>query len=144
MENNEQKYADIFNMPHHVSKKHPQMNRHDRAAQFAPFAALTGHDAAIRETARLTDERIELDESSKTVLNDKLQIALDFADDKSEITVTHFVEDESKSGGAYVAFTGVVKCIDEYERTVVFTDKTKIPIDDIYAIEGEIFNGFDY
>ncbi len=143
MENNEQKYADIFNMPHHVSAKHPQMSRHDRAAQFAPFAALTGYDAAIKETARLTDKRIELDDSTKTILNDKIQMTLDFADTDPEITVTHFVEDKRKSGGAYVAFTGVVKCIDEYERTVVFTDKTKIPIDDIYALEGEIFNGFD-
>lgn len=143
MENNEQKYADIFNMPHHVSTKRPQMSQRDRAAQFAPFAALTGHDAAIKETARLTDERVELDEAAKAVLNEKLQIALDFADTDSKITVTYFVEDKKKSGGAYVAFTGVIKRIDEYERNIVFIDKTKIPIDDIYAIDGDIFNGLD-
>ena len=140
MENNEQKYADIFNMPHHVSTKRPQMSRLDRAAQFAPFAALTGHDAAIKETARLTDERVELDEGAKAVLNEKLQMALDFADAEPEITVTHFVADEKKSGGAYVAFTGVIKRIDEYERTIVFADKTKIRVDDVYAIDGDIFD----
>ena len=136
-------YDEIINMPHHVSTKRPQMSRLDRAAQFAPFAALTGHDAAIKETARLTDERVELDEGAKAVLNEKLQMALDFADAEPEITVTHFVEDKRKSGGAYAAFTGVIKRIDEYERTVIFTDKTKIRINDIYAIEGDIFNGLE-
>ena len=143
MENNEQKYADVFNMPHHMSTKRPQMTRLDRAAQFAPFAALTGHDAAIKETARLTDQRVELDEGTKSILNEKLQMALDFAETEPEITVTHFVEDKKKSGSAYVEFTGVIKRIDEYERTVVFTDKTKISIDDICAIEGDIFNGLE-
>ncbi|MCI7624637.1 MAG: YolD-like family protein [Clostridiales bacterium] len=143
MENNEQKYADVFNMPHHMSTKRPQMTRLDRAAQFAPFAALTGHDAAIKETARLTDQRVELDEGTKSILNEKLQMALDFAETEPEITVTHFVEDKKKSGSAYVEFTGVIKRIDEYERTVIFTDKTKISIDDICAIEGDIFNGLE-
>ena len=130
-------------MPHHMSTKRPQMTRLDRAAQFAPFAALTGHDAAIKETARLTDQRVELDEGTKSILNEKLQMALDFAETEPEITVTHFVEDKKKSGSAYVEFTGVIKRIDEYERTVIFTDKTKISIDDICAIEGDIFNGLE-
>lgn len=143
MENNEQKYADIFNMPHHVSTKRPQMSCIDRAAQFAPFAALTGHDEAIKETARLTDERIELDEGTKELLNEKLQMAIEFADTEPEITVTHFVADQKKSGGAYVDFTGVIKRIDEYERIVIFTDKTSIPIDNIYAIEGQLFNSLE-
>lgn len=143
MENNEQIYADIFNMPHHISSKRPQMSRIDRAAQFAPFAALTGHDEAIKETARLTDERIELDEGTKELLNEKLQMAIEFADTEPEITVTHFVADQKKSGGAYVDFTGVIKRIDEYERIVIFTDKTTIQIDNIYAIEGQLFNSLE-
>ena len=98
MENNEQKYADIFNMPHHISSKRPQMSRIDRAAQFAPFAALTGHDEAIKETARLTDERIDLDESTLAILNDKIQIILDNLDTEPEVTVTYFKPDDKKSG----------------------------------------------
>ena len=143
MENNEQKYADIFNMPHHISSKRPQMSRIDRAAQFAPFAALTGHDEAIKETARLTDKRIELDEGTKELLNEKLQMAIEFADTEPEITVTHFVADQKKPGGAYVDFTGVIKRIDEYERTVIFTDKTSIQIDNIYDINGDIYNSLE-
>ena len=83
-------YEDIINLPHHVSTKRPQMPLKDRAAQFAPFAALTGHDEAIKETARLTDERIELDESTLAILNDKIQIILDNLDIEPEITVTYF------------------------------------------------------
>ena len=143
MEDNKQKYADIFNMPHHVSSRHPQMAQRDRAAQFAPFAALTGHDDAIAETARLTDAKIEIDEGTKEILNGKLQMALDFADSEPEITVTYFVADKKKSGGAYVDFTGVIKRIDEYEHLVVFTDKTTIPIEDIYDITGDIYSSLE-
>ena len=143
MENNERKYADIFNMPHHISTKRLQMPLKDRAAQFAPFAALTGHYEAIKETARLTDERIELDEGTKELLNEKLQMAIEFADTEPEITVTHFVADQKKPGGAYVDFTGVIKRIDEYERTVIFTDKTSIQIDNIYDINGDIYNSLE-
>lgn len=143
MKNNEQKYADIFNMPHHVSTKRPQMSCIDRAAQFAPFAALTGHDEAIKETARLTDERIELDEGTKALLNEKLQIAMEFADTEPQITVTYFIADQKKSGGSYVDYTGVIKRIDEYEGTVIFTDKTSIQIDNIYDINGDIYNSLE-
>ena len=142
MENNEQKYADIFDMPHHVSTKHPQIPVKDRAAQFAPFAALTGHDEAIKETARLTDERIELDEGTLAILNDKIQIILDNLDIEPEITVTYFKPDDKKSGGAYIDHTGVVKRIDEFEKTVIFTDKIIIPIEDILDIQGTVFLSF--
>ena len=142
MENNEQKYADIFNMPHHVSTKRPQMSRIDRAAQFAPFAALTGHDEAIKETARLTDERIELDESTLAILNDKIQIILDNLDIEPEVTVSYFKPDNKKSGGAYIDHTGVVKKIDDFEKIVIFTDKVIIPIEDIIDIQGTVFLSF--
>jgi uncharacterized protein (UPF0248 family) len=111
----------------------------DRAAQFSPFAALTGYDAAIKETARLTDGRIELDESMKDALNDKLQIIADRLKEHPEIAVSYFQPDAKKSGGAYVTAAGPVKKIDDYERVVVMTDGTAIPIDEIISIDGLIF-----
>ena len=135
-------YEDIINLPHHVSTKRPQMPLKDRAAQFAPFAALTGHDEAIKETARLTDERIELDESTQAILNDKIQIILDNLDIEPEITVTYFKPDDKKSGGIYIDHTGVVKRIDDFEKTVIFTDKVIIPIEDILDIQGTVFSSF--
>lgn len=135
-------YEDIINLPHHVSTKRPQMPLKDRAAQFAPFAALTGHDEAIKETARLTDERIELDESTLAILNDKIQIILDNLDIEPEITVTYFKPDDKKSGGIYIDHTGVVKRIDDFEKNVIFTDKVIIPIEDILDIQGTVFSSF--
>ena len=135
-------YEDIINLPHHVSTKRPQMPLKDRAAQFAPFAALTGHDEAIKETARLTDERIEWDESTLAILNDKIQIILDNLDIEPEITVTYFKPDDKKSGGIYIDHTGVVKRIDDFEKTVIFTDKVFIPIEDILDIQGTVFSSF--
>ncbi len=132
-------YDDIIHLPRHVSKKHPQMALSDRAAQFSPFAALTGHGAAIKETARLTDERVQLDEYMINVLSDRLQIIADRLKDKPEIMITYFQPDEKKNGGAYVTTTGTVKKIDVYERIVVMTDRQEIPIDDIVGIEGQIF-----
>lgn len=133
-------YDDIIHLPRHVSKKHPQMALSDRAAQFSPFAALTGHGAAIKETARLTDERVQLDEYMINVLSDRLQIIADRLKDKPEIMITYFQPDEKKNGGAYVTTTGTVKKIDVYERIVVMTDRQEIPIDDIVGIEGQIFD----
>lgn len=134
-------YEDIINLPHHELTTRQRMPRINRAASFAPFAALTGYDDAVRETARLTSERIELDEGTKEVLNDKLRIALDKADEQPEISITYFLPDTWKSGGAYVTVKAVIKRIDEYERLVILTDKSTIPIDDIYEIEGDIYNG---
>lgn len=134
-------YEDIINLPHHELTTRQRMPRINRAASFAPFAALTGYDDAVRETARLTSERIELDEGTKEVLNDKLRIALDKADEQPEISITYFLPDTRKSGGAYVTVKAVIKRIDEYERLVILTDKSTIPIDDIYEIEGDIYNG---
>ncbi|MDL2225044.1 hypothetical protein LJC20_02400 [Eubacteriales bacterium OttesenSCG-928-M02] len=132
-------YDDIIDLPHHVSSKHPQMPRENRAAQFAPFAALTGHDAAIKETARLTDRKIELGECDIADLNMKLNMLADMVNEHPEITVTYFRSDEKKEGGAYVSITGTLKRIDDYEHAIVFIDGTVIVIDDIIEIDGEMF-----
>lgn len=135
------RYDDIINLQHHQSATRPHMSNYDRAAQFSPFAALTGHDEAIKETARLTDRKVELDEYTKEDLNSKLQIIGD--NPGTEVTITYFQPDEKKSGGAYLTITGCVKRIDEYEQTVVFTDKTAISIDQISEIESELFRGME-
>ncbi len=132
-------YDDIIHLPHHVSKTRPHISATDRAAQFSPFAALTGHSAAVKETARLTDERVELDENMKDVLSNRLLTIADRIKDQLEIAVTYFQPDAKKNGGAYVAATGTVKKIDEFERVVVMTDGTSIPIDEIISIDGQIF-----
>ncbi|MEA5015503.1 MAG: hypothetical protein VB099_13175 [Candidatus Limiplasma sp.] len=134
------KYDDIINLPHHVSQKHPPMPAISRAAQFSPFAALSGYDAFIKETARLTDKRMELDESTKIALSDKLQIITGRMKEHPEIAITYFQPDIMKNGGAYVTAVGVAKKIDEYERVVVMTDGTVIPIDEIISIDGQMFN----
>lgn len=133
------KYDDIINLPHHASAKHPHMTALDRAAQFSPFAALTGHDAAIKETARLTQEKVELDEYAKDLLNDRLQILADWIKENPEITVTYFQPDSKKKGGAYITANGTIKKIDSYERIVVMTDGTTLPMDEIISIEGDVF-----
>lgn len=133
------KYNDIINLPHYRSKKRQPMSLHDRAAQFSPFSALTGHDEAIKETARLTDKKAELSETTKTILNEKFNFIFEHVYDQPEITVTYFIPDSLKSGGMYVDFTGCVKKYDYYNRILHFTDNTEIKIDDISEIEGSIF-----
>jgi len=135
---------DIINLPHHTSASRPHMSAHDRAAQFSPFAALTGYDSAITETARITDKRAELDEYTKADLNGKLCMIQEQMDEQPEISIIYFQRDNKKSGGAYITTTGCVKKIDEYERTVVMRDATRIPIEDIYAIEGEMFGTLEH
>ena len=137
----EELYSDIINLPHHELTTRHRMPTANRAASFSPFAALTGYDEAVKETARLTSERIEIDDGAKEVLNEKLRIAVEKADEQPEITIVYFLPDKKKSGGAYVTITAVIKRVDEYERLVVLTDKSTIPIDDIYDIEGDIYNG---
>lgn len=135
-------YDDIINLPHHVSATRPQMSMIDRAAQFSPFAALTGYDAAIKETGRLTDEKIELDEDTKAALDIKQAYLLEIIDDQPEITVTYFLPDTKKSGGEYVTVTGNLKRFDEYERLLTLTNGKKIPMDDIADIECDLFRAF--
>ena len=133
------RYDDIIHLPHHVSKTRPQMSMMDRAAQFSPFAALTGYDAAIKETGRLTDEKIELGEETKAVLDRKQRYLSDMISVQPEITVTYFLPDERKSGGTYLSVTGKLKRIDEHERMMILTDGKKIPLDDIMDIESNLF-----
>lgn len=133
------RYDDIIHLPHHFSKTRPQMSMMDRAAQFSPFAALTGYDAAIKETGRLTDEKIELGEETKAVLDRKQRYLSDMISVQPEITVTYFLPDERKSGGTYLSVTGKLKRIDEYERMMILTDGKKIPLDDIMDIESNLF-----
>ena len=140
MENISHKYDDIINLPHHVSKKHPQMSLHDRAAQFSPFAALTGHKEAINETARLTDEKQILSEDVIAKLNEQLNFIKENISTNPIVTITYFVPDDRKSGGAYISNTGVVKKINEYNHTVILTDKTVIPIEQISEMQSDIFS----
>lgn len=133
------KYKDIINLPHKQSTKRPHMSLLDRAAQFAPFAALTGYDDAVKETARLTDEKIEMSEENLNILNMKYQILVDRLDEEHEVTFTYFVPDGAKSGGAYVTKQGVVKKVDNFERLITLCDGTRILMDDILTIDGDIF-----
>lgn len=134
-------YEDIINLPHHISKARPQMSMQDRAAQFSPFAALTGYDAAIKETGRLTDVRLELGEEGKTALDRRQQYLFETIGDLPEITVTYFVPDEKKTGGAYVTVTGNLKRIEEYRRELILTNGKKIPMDEIVDIQSDLFWG---
>lgn len=137
------KYDDIINLPHHVSARHPRMSPLDRAAQFSPFAALTGHGAAIKETARLTEEWIELDESRKEMLDERLQMLREHISRKMEITFTYFKPDEKKNGGAYLTVTGTIKKIDEYEHRIIMENGTALNIENLFSIEGELFRELD-
>ena len=132
-------YADIIDLPHHEPKTRMRMPRSNRAASFSPFAALSGYDDAVKETARLTDRQIEIGEDTKIALNKRLRIAMEQIENHPVITVTYFMADSRKNGGAYVKHTGVIKKIDECERKVIFRDQMVIPIDNIYEMDGEIF-----
>lgn len=138
------KYDDIIMLPHHVSKRHSQMSPLNRAAQFSPFAALTGHEDAIQETARLTDSFVEMDESRKSQLDGQIGLIRDNLDAQPEIEVTYFQPDEKKSGGAYVTRSGRVKKIDEYSRQIIFTDGKALPIDMIFSIQGDLFRNMGW
>ena len=132
-------YEDIVDLPPHISKKHPQPTMMERAARFAPFAAITGYEEMVLEEARVTDERVELDEGTLSLLNEKLNMIQEFLDEEPEIKILYFEPDKMKSGGAYVTAAGVVKRIDEYEQLVIMTDGTKIHIGDIYGLESDLF-----
>lgn len=136
---NSHNYDDIIHLAHHVSKKHPKMPFMNRAAQFSAFAALDGYDAAIKETSRLTDAFIELDEYQKEHLDKQLLLIREHLKDTPKIEVTYFKPDEKKNGGTYVTVCGRVKKIDEYGRQILFTDGTALPVDHIFSIEGEMF-----
>lgn len=127
-------YADIIHMPHHVSTKHPQMSLHDRAAQFAPFAALTGHEDNLKETARQTEEFLELDEYEKEEIDRKLRYLIQHREKEPEVTVVYYVPDTVKTGGSYRRFCGKLKKMDEYKGILEFRDGVQIPISSIYNL----------
>ena len=130
------KYDDIINMPHYQSKKHPQMSIYMRAAQFSPFAALTGFEEQTEETARLTDERIELDENKRAELDEKLNELMSYDNLMDvQVRITYFEEDLQKSGGKYRGVHVNIKKIDAINRCIVLDDRSKILIDDIYDID---------
>lgn len=128
------KYKDIINLPHHASKTRKPMSLYNRAAQFAPFAALTGYDDAIKETARLTEERIELSDELKNMLNQKIKLIIENIKLQPEVAITYFVPDNKKSGGVYKTISGNVKRIDEVEKCIIFTNKLKIKVSDMLNI----------
>ena len=133
------KFDDIINREYVKSPTRRHMTLVERAAQFGAFRAVVGHEDALHETARLTDEKMELDEYTKVELNEKLQI-IATAEEQEEVSITYFVPDEKKSGGVYVTKMGVVLKVREYEKDVIMDDGTEIPIDDIIVIEGNQFN----
>lgn len=135
MNKNIHDYQDIIHLPYQKSKRHRPMARLDRAAQFAPFSALPGHKEAIEETARTTELKRILDENKKTLLNQALQEILFTISTHPVVKLTYFIKDPSKDGGSYNTMINSIKKIDEYQRTLIFMDKTKIRIDDIYEIE---------
>ena len=132
-------YDDILHLPHPTSKRHPRMPIADRAAQFSPFAALTGHRAAIEETARVTERRIELDEDAKEQLDQTLQLLLERIAEQPEVTVTWFSPDKKKAGGQYHTATGKLKRIDTQESRLILTDGNQIPLEDLLEIRSESF-----
>lgn len=140
--NNPRRYDDLLDLPHHVSVVHPHMSLYDRAAQFAPFKALTGYEDDVEETTRLTDERIELDEERIEQLDARLQLLEEHLSDAPVVTVTYFRPDELKSGGAYLTVTGSVNKIDTVGRVLVLRDGSRVPMDDLYSLEGELFSAF--
>lgn len=136
------KYDDIINLPHHISKKHPRMSLYARSSQFAPFAALTGYEDAINETSRQTSKKIDIDEELKNILDSKLQIIIEQIKDKPEVTITYFIEDLKKEGGKYVTITGFVRKVDLYDQYIYFVDDKKIPINDIIDISSKLFKRY--
>ena len=151
MDNEKNPYSDIIHLPHHKAANRPHMSMYDRAAQFSPFAALTGFEGVIAETGRLTDRRVELSESEKVLLDQKLTLIDDVIQDKHhpEITVVYFVPDYLKDGGEYEEYTGKVRHIDKVERTVVFLATNgrsagkAIKIDEIKNVHGELVDYMD-
>lgn len=133
------KYDDIIHLPHHVSETHPRMSLYDRAAQFSPFAALTGHGAAIRETARLTQSKVELSEDSRKILDEKMNLLMEWVGKgrRPAVSITYFQPDGKKMGGEYVTVEGRVRKVREYERRIVLEDGREIPMEEVMEIDGD-------
>lgn len=134
------KYDTIINLPYNGVKNHTKMTLEERSAQFAPFAALTGYDGQIKEKARITNERIEIDEDIKALLDTKIQIIKENISNDSKVEITYFVPDNKKNGGEYVSIIDIVREIDNFNRFIVMENNIKIPINEIIDINGEMFN----
>ena len=132
-------YDDIINLPHHTSPTRSRMATADRAAQFSPFAALTGYEAAVQETARLTDQKVILDEDERAILDQKQRILMERITENPDVTVTYFLPDQKKNGGAYITHTGALKKIESVSRMMIFTDGVQIPLDDISDLGSSVF-----
>ena len=139
---NDRKYDDIIDLPNYKSKIRPRMSNSDRAAQFLPFAALTGHGAAIQETARTTKRKIELTDEEKEIVSAKLRFIREVYGYKTDVTITYFTPDSKKPGGAYVERNCRIAKIDEDERKIYVYGGEKISIEDVLTIEGDVFCGF--
>lgn len=131
------KYDDIINLPHHESKTRSKMSIEARSAQFAPFSALTGYSAKIKETERITDAKKELNDEQYSIMNYKLQMINRYIKEKPLITVTVFIKDKFKEGGSYKSITNNIRKIDEVNKKIIFIDETKIDFNDIIEINGE-------
>lgn len=139
MNENSHKYDDIIHLLHPTSKKHPRMSAWNRAAQFSPFAALTGHGEAIRETERLTDTFTELLEDQKAQLDEQLQLLREHLSFRPSVEITFFQPDDKKSGGSYLTVQGQVKKLDNDNRRILFADGTAVALEQICAIQSELF-----
>lgn len=135
-------YEDIINLPHHISSKRSQMSKEQRASQFAPFSALTGYEDAIKETARLTNRKIEVDEGLREVLNNKLNIIEENIKNNPEVSITYFIPDKKKDGGEYIKITGIVRRIDIVNNLIIMIDKTKIKMQDVLNITCDLFKDY--
>ncbi|MCD8122282.1 MAG: YolD-like family protein [Clostridiales bacterium] len=138
-----EEYQDIIHLPHFVSEKRAHMSMSDRAAQFSPFAALTGYGDAVKETARLTDRRPELDEDEKQILSEKLTLLQAHLSESPTVEITRFHPDQKKDGGVCDTVSGVVKKLDTFQRTISLTDGTTISFDAIVALHGTIFQAME-
>lgn len=140
---NPHKYDDMIGLGHHISRSHPPMARIKRAAQFASFDALTGFGAAIQEAGRETEEKKELSEDEIDMIDARLAVIEQHIKEQPSIAVTYFLPDDKKAGGRYVTVSGNVRKLDGIERAIIMTDRTKIPIEDVRYIEGDLFRIFE-
>ncbi len=142
-ENDMQRYADMLMLPHHKSKRHKQMSMAERAAQFSPFAALSGYDAAVKETARKTQEKRELSEEEKILLDQQILLLLENEEIHPQITVVYFKPDGLKSGGSYVSYTGLLRKINTDKGLLIFEDKTAVAFSDIFSLQSDFFESYN-
>ena len=136
-------YDDIINLKRPISK-HPKMSLYQRSAQFAPFAALTGYEGQVKETARLTDRRIELDEEMKLILDLKIQVIKEMLSDNPKVEITYFIPDTRKDGGKYETIINNVKKIDSYNEHIIMQNNLKIEIKEIININSNIFKNISF